>query len=84
VPLTVAAAATALAISLVAVRDARNGSMVPPNPATSTSRANLASPGGVPRYYLAIATQSSLVAGDSVTGKTIAEIAAPAHTNFLR
>jgi hypothetical protein len=83
-PLTAAAAVTALAISLVLIRDIPNGSAVPPNPATSTGT------GGVPRYYVALkqfpgaisSQRNGIVVGDSLTGKTLATLAPPARTTF--
>jgi hypothetical protein len=85
-PLTAAAVVVALAISLVLVRDIPNDGAVSSNSASSTG------PGGVPRYYVALkqlagdmtsSTQrNDIVAGDSLTGKTLATFAPPAHTAF--
>jgi hypothetical protein len=76
----------ALAISLVLIRDIPNDGAASPNPATSTG------PGGAPRYYVALkqlagdmnsSTQrNDIVVGDSLTGKTLATFAPPAHTAF--
>ena len=85
-PLTAAAVVVALAISLVLVRDIPNDGAVSPNPITSTG------PGGVPRYYVALkqlagdmnspTQRNDIVVGDSLTGKTLATFAPPAHTAF--
>jgi len=85
-PLTAAAVVVALAISLVLVRDIPNEGGVSSNATTSTS------PGGVPRYYVALkqlagdmnsSTQrNDIVVGDSLTGKALATIAPPARTAF--
>jgi hypothetical protein len=86
VPLAAAAAVIALAISLALIKDIQNGSVVPPNPSTTTG------PGGVPRYYVALkqlATDTDavipaagIVVGDLRTGGTLATIAPPARTTF--
>ncbi|HTR94058.1 MAG TPA: hypothetical protein VMI73_20180 [Trebonia sp.] len=86
VPLAAAAAVIALAISLALIKDIQNGSMVPPNPSTTTG------PGGVPRYYVALEQlagqqgaslpRSGIVAGDSLTGGTLTTFAPPAGTTF--
>jgi len=81
-PLTAAAAVVTLAIALVLVKDIPNGSMVPPNPTPSSSPATSATPGGVPRYYVAVTRQGGLIEGDSVTGQTLARIAPPPGLNF--
>jgi hypothetical protein len=85
-PLTAAAVVVALAISLVLVRDIPNDGAVSPNLTTSTS------PGGVPRYYVALKQldgdlnssiqRNDIVVGDSLTGKTLATFAPPAGTAF--
>jgi hypothetical protein len=85
-PLTAAAVVVALAIALVLVRDIPNGRVVPKNPATSTG------PGAVPRYYVVLkqlagdvnsnSQRNDIVVGDSLTGKTLATFAPPAHTAF--
>ena len=76
-PLTAAAVVVALAISLAIVRSSPNGSVVAPTPTASPGL------GGAPRYYVALTKDNGIVAGDSVTGKTIATFAAPApHTQF--
>jgi hypothetical protein len=83
-PLTAAAAVVALAISLVIVKGAQNDSTIPSHPATSTSPVSSTSPAAptgpvsVPRYYAALTQNSGIVVGDSVTGKTLAELAPPA------
>jgi hypothetical protein len=86
-PVTAAAVVVVLAIALVIVKDIPNGSPVPKKPATST-----AGPGGVPRYYVALkhlagdvnsgSQGNGIVVGDSLTGKTLAKFAPPAHTTF--
>jgi hypothetical protein len=86
-PLTAAAVVVALAVSLVLVRDIPNDGAVSPNPTSSTS------PGGVPRYYVALKQLSGelnssiqrndIVVGDSLTGKTLASFAPPARTAFV-
>jgi hypothetical protein len=85
-PLTAAAVVVALAISLVLIKDIPNGSEVPPTPAASTG------PGGLPRYFVALmqlagdvnsgTQRNDIVVGDSLTGKTLATFAPPAHTAF--
>ena len=86
VPLAAAAAVIALAVSLALIKDIQNGSMVPPNPATTTG------PGGIPRYYVAlkqlatytdvVVPPAGIVVGDSLTGGTLATFAPPARTTF--
>ena len=79
-PLTAAAAVVTLAVALVLVKDMPNGSVVPPNPAPSTSPATSVA---VPRYYLAITRQGGdLLEGDSVTGQTLARVAPPPGLTF--
>lgn len=75
-PLAAAAVVVALAISLAIVRSSPNGSAASPAPTVS------AGPDGAPRYYVALTKLNGIVAGDSVTGKTIATFAAPARTLF--
>jgi hypothetical protein len=85
-PLTAAAAVTALALSLVLIRDIPNGGAVPANRATSTGS------GGVPRYYVALkqfagdmnsdSQRNDIVVGDSLTGKTLKTFEPPAKTVF--
>ena len=82
VPLAAAAAVVALAASLVLVKGARNDSAVPLKPTASASLAAPAGPGGVPRYYLAESGSSRIVAGDSVTGKLLANLALPGRKGF--
>lgn len=90
-PLTAAAVVVALAVSLVLVKDIPNGGAVPKNPATTTPTG----PDGAPRYYVALKgaglslqdqlkgiIRDDVVVGDSVTGKTLATFAPPAHTTF--
>jgi hypothetical protein len=81
-PLTAAATVVALAISLVLVKGIQNESAVPLKPVASASPAAATVPGGVPRYYVAAAKNSNIVAGDSVTGKVIAKIALPIPKTF--
>ena len=86
VPLAAAAAVVVLAGSLALIKDIQNGSMVPPNPATTTG------PGGIPRYYVAlkqlatytdvVVPPAGIVVGDSLTGGTLATFAPPARTTF--
>jgi hypothetical protein len=86
VPLAAAAAVVALAVSLVLVKGVRNESVVPLKPTASASPAVATGPGGVPRYYVAFGRGSHIVAGDSVTGKVLANLALPArkgYTTFL-
>jgi hypothetical protein len=80
VPFTAAAAVVALAVSLVLVRGIQNGIAVPPKPVDSAPAAP-ASPGGVPRYYVAAARPSDIVVGDSVTGTLLAKLAVPVPKN---
>jgi hypothetical protein len=82
-PVAAATAVVALAVTLVIIKDLPNGGMVSSNPPAS------AGPGGIPRYYVALSPTSSksgaanrVVAGDSLTGKTIAAFLPPAGTSF--
>ena len=82
-PVAAAAVVVAVAVSLVLIRGPQNGSVVPqPTP-------TVASPGGVPRYYVALdpvtgklGTVNGLLVGDTVTGRTLAVIAPPAHMTY--
>ncbi|MGH3210219.1 MAG: hypothetical protein ACRDNO_20945, partial [Trebonia sp.] len=82
VPLAAAATVVALAVSLVLVKGAREASVVPLQPTASAGPAVSAGPGGVPRYYVASAKSNHLVAGDSVTGKILANLALPVRKGF--
>jgi hypothetical protein len=82
-PLAAAAVVVAVAASLVLVRGPQNESVVPP-PTYSA-----ASPGGVPRYYVALdpvtakpGSANGLLVGDSFTGQTLADITPPAHMSY--
>ncbi|MGH3282174.1 MAG: hypothetical protein ACRDNW_23985, partial [Trebonia sp.] len=81
-PLAAAAAVTAVALSLALIKDAPNGSAAPAGPATPTNPAAPAGPGGVPRYFVAISRSGEIVAGDAVTGKTLATFPHPKNTKF--
>jgi len=93
-PLTAAAVITAVAISLVLVRNLPGGSGAPAGPATATSGPAGSLPAGVPRYYVALkqlppkkstsldAFQYAVVVADSVTGETLATFTPPANTIF--
>jgi hypothetical protein len=81
VPLAAAAAVVMLAVSLVLVKGAQNDSAVPLEPTASASPAVSTGPGGVPRYYVA-GGPSHLLAGDSVTGKILANLAFPVRKGF--
>jgi hypothetical protein len=85
VPLTAAAVVAALAVTLVLVRNMPNGRG--PTPVTSAAPTG---PGGIPRYYAAIAPlhgkaegPAVLLVADSLTGKTVATIAPPAGLTFV-
>ena len=56
VPLAASAVVVALAVSLVVVKDIPNGTAIPVSP----THFNPTGPGGVPRYYVALITRSSL------------------------
>jgi len=81
VPLAAAAAVVALAVSLVLARGVRNEGAVPLQPTASASPAVSAGPGGVPRYYVAW-TGGRIVAGDSVTGTILANLAIPVRKGY--
>ncbi len=107
IPVTVAAVVVALAVSLVLVRDIRNGGVlthtgttgsagggtVPASTATSSTPVTDAD--SVPPYYVAIHSTvvkatggppvllSSLVAGDTRTGKEVANVAAGPGVRFM-
>lgn len=80
VPVTAAMAVIAIAVTLVAVREARNGQPVSPLPAGSAA---------IPPYYVALnnaASQKSpdqVVVGDTFTGARLATVAPPAHSSFV-
>ena len=88
VPLTAAAAVTALALSLAAVKGTPGETVAPVKSApASASPAVPAGPGGVPRYYVAADGSNQIVAGDSVTGKLLGKLTLPApHSSitFIR
>jgi len=75
-PVTAAAAVIAIAVTLVIVRDARNGQPVP------------ATHGTIPQYYVALNNAGihkfpdQVVVGDTFTGKRLATVNPPAHTSF--
>jgi len=83
IPLTAAAVVVTLAVSLVLVKDLRNGPAVPQN-VTSLPM----TPGTIPRYYVALkqlgakSGQDGIVVGDALTGTTLATFAPPANTTF--
>ena len=81
-PLAAAAAVIALAISTVLVKGAQNDGAVPLRPTASTGPAVSAGPDGVPRYYVAQGKGNHVVAGDSVTGKILANLALPVRKGF--
>lgn len=81
-PLTAAAVVVALAVTLVIVKSVQNESAVTPIPAAPTGSAAPTGLGGAPRYYVANSSDRGLVVGDSVTGKTLATFAPPAHSLF--
>jgi hypothetical protein len=80
-PVTAAVLVIALAIALVIVRTERNGPVVPARPQSPA-------PATFPRYYVALehlnndGNAARLMAGDSVTGKTLAAFNAPAGASF--
>ena len=80
-PLAAAAAVIALAISTVLVKGAQNDGAVPLRPTASASPA-IPGPGGVPRYYVAGGKANHIVAGDSVTGKILANLTLPVRKGF--
>jgi hypothetical protein len=82
VPLAAAAAVVALAVSLVLVRGAQDDSVVPFQPTASAAPAIPTGPGGAPRYYVASGKSNHIVAGDSVTGKLLANLAIPVRKGF--
>jgi hypothetical protein len=82
VPLAAAAAVVTLAISLVLVKGIQNESAVPLRPTASTSPADPAGPGGVPRYYVAERGNSGFIVGDSVAGTILAKLALPVRKGF--
>ena len=77
-PVMAAAAVTAVALTLVMVRGARNNQPVPPAAGSQ----------GVPEYYVALNDASihhaphQVVVGDTVTGARLATISAPANSVF--
>src|SRR3984957_8264213 len=82
-PLAAAAVVVAVAVSLVLVRGPQNESVVP-QPTHSA-----ASPGGVPRYYVALdpvtaklGAANGLLVGDTFTGQTLADLTPPAHMSY--
>jgi hypothetical protein len=82
-PLAAAAVVVAVAVSLVLVRGNQNGSVVP------QLTPSAASPGGVPRYYVALypvtkktGAANGLLVGDSFTAQTLADITPPAHMSY--
>ena len=82
VPLAAAAAVVALVVSQVLVRSVQNESVVSPQPTASAGPAGTAGPGGVPRYYVAASGSSRILAGDSVTGKILANLTFPVRKGF--
>jgi hypothetical protein len=82
VPLAAAAAVVALVVSQVLIRSVQNESVVPVPPTASAGPAVTAGPGGVPRYYVAASGSSRILAGDSVTGKLVANLAFPVRKGF--
>jgi hypothetical protein len=82
-PVTAAAAVVVLAVSLVVVKGADDGGVVPVQPAPAASTAAPAGPGGAPRYYAAQGTKGNgVVVGDSVTGKLLATYTPPKQKNL--
>jgi WD40 repeat protein len=77
-PAIAAAAVIAIAVTLVAVRNARNAQpSVPPSPATIP---------GVPKYYVAlnaVPNQRQIVVGNTFTGARLATISPPPHSAFV-
>lgn len=89
-PVTVAAVITAIAVALVLIRDFPNGAGVTSRPSTTKSTTPPATSSGLPRYYVSLVTEawspdaaSALQVGDTLTGKPIATLAAPAGTSFV-
>jgi hypothetical protein len=76
-PVTAAAAVIAIAVTLVLVRDARNGQPVP------------ATHSGIPQYYVALndapppGRPVPVVVGDTFTGKRLATVNPPPHSSFV-
>jgi hypothetical protein len=81
-PVAAAATVIALAVSLVIIKDAPNGSGVSP-----AGQARV--PSGVPKYFVEVARNpdqgggTQLLVGDTLTGKTLATVAPPSGTRFL-
>jgi hypothetical protein len=83
IPLTAAAAVIAVAVTLVAVRDDRG-----PTPAPTAPAAN-AAVAPAPRYYVQLGDWNparggyqAAIVGDSDTGKLLATVNTPAHSQF--
>lgn len=94
-PLLAAVAVVALAVALGIVRNLPSAQLTPsatlttPTPAPGTT-APVTTAGGLPEYYVALHPASGshgapngLVVGDTVTGKTVAVVAPPAHSTFV-
>ena len=83
IPLTAAAAVIAVAVTLVAVRDDRGASPAPTAPAANAAVVS------APRYYVQLADWNparggyqAAIVGDSHTGKALATVNTPAHSEF--
>ena len=80
VPVTAAMAVIAIAVTLVAVKEARNGQPVSPLPAGSAA---------IPPYYVALNNALSqrspdqVVVGNTFTGARLATVSPPVHSSFV-
>ena len=82
-PVAAAGVVVAVAVSLVLIRGPRNEGVIPQLTPSVTSA------GGLPRYYVALdpvtgkfGSANGLLAGDTVTGKTLARITPPARMSY--
>jgi hypothetical protein len=87
-PVLAAAAVVAVAVTLVIVRDAPDGDVVPAASSTATPPP-VPVADGVPTYYVALhptaktaGAPNGLLVGDTVTGETVTTIAPPAGFSF--
>jgi hypothetical protein len=76
-PVTAAAVVVALAITLVALRQARGEPSVPVTAPTTAAAAP-----AVPGYYAEVAAPTSVVVGDDRTGRLVSAVSAPAGVTF--
>ena len=88
IPLTAAVAVIAVAVALVVVRDDRGASRAPTAPAANPAAAIPRYAAGIPRYYVELASWTpasgyqDAIVGDSRTGKVLATVKTPAHSEF--